>query len=158
MDDIQEAKKLLAQARKEHLKVIRQLDLDRAIEFFDARVREHARPSEASSFDNLAKTTQRAIDNNSGDFEAHLDELRGKNFMIVWRQDWFVIDRFKWLSEDTFLFSDANEHTQICELGRQALQTGDIDKLRQVVAHLDSIRVGTAGEDDMIARSNILVG
>lgn len=158
MDDIQEAKKLLAQARKEHLKVIRQLELDRAIEFFDTRIREHARPSETSSFDNLAKTAQRSIDNNSGDFESHLDELRGKAFMILWRQDWFVIDRFKWLSEDAFLFPDAAEHAQLCEVGRQALQAGDIDKLRQVVGHMDSTRVGTAGEDDMIANSNILVG
>lgn len=158
MDDIQEAKKLLAQARREHLKVIRQLELNRAVEFFDTRIREHARPSETSSFDNLAKTAQRSIENNSGDFESHLDELRGKSFMILWRQDWFVIDRFKWLSEDSFLFPDASEHAQLCEVGRQALQAGDIDKLRQVVTHMDSTRVGTAGEDDMIASSNILVG
>ena len=158
MDDIQEAKKLLAQARKENLKIIRQLELDKAVEFFDERIRQLARPAESSAFDNLAKTAQRAIDNNSGDFESHLDELRGKNFMILWRQDWFVIDRFKWLSEDAFLFPDAIEHAEFCKLGRQALQANDIDKLRQVVAHLDSIRVGTAGEDDMVAGSNILVG
>jgi molecular chaperone DnaK len=158
MDDIQEAKKLLAQARKENLKVIRQLELDKTVAFFDARIRQYARPAEASAFDNLAKTAQRAIDNNSGDFESHLDELRGKNFMILWRQDWFVIDRFKWLSEDAFLFPDANEHAETCKIGRQALQANDIEKLRQVVAHLDSIRVGTAGEDDMVAGSNILVG
>ena len=157
MDDIQEAKKLLAQARKEHLKIIRQLELDKAVELFDAHVRQFAKPAEASSFDNLAKTAQRAIDNNSGDFESHLDEIRGKNFMILWRQDWFVIDRFKWLAEDAFLFPDANEHAQLCKIGRQALAANDIDKLRQVVAHLDSTRVGTAGEDDMIAGSNILV-
>lgn len=158
MDDIQEAKKLIAQARKEHQKVIRQMDLDKTVGFFDSRIREHARPAEAGAFDNLAKTAQRAIDNNSGDFESHLDELRGRNFMILWRQDWFVIDRFKWLSEDAFLFPDANEHAELCKIGRQALQANDIDKLRQVVAHLDSTRVGTAGEDDMVADSNILVG
>jgi len=158
MDDIQEAKKLIAQARKEHQKVIRQMELDKTVDFFDSRIREHARPAEAGAFDNLAKTAQRAIDNNSGDFESHLDELRGKNFMILWRQDWFVIDRFKWLSEDAFLFPDANEHAELCKIGRQALQANDIDKLRQVVAHLDSTRVGTAGEDDMVAGSNILVG
>lgn len=158
MDNIQEAKKLLAQARKGNLKVIRQLELDKAVEFFDARIRQHARPAEASAFDNLAKTAQRTIDNNSGDFESHLDELRGKNFLILWRQDWFVIDRFKWLSEDAFLFPDANEHAELCKAGRQALQANDIDKLRQVVLHLDATRVGTAGEDDMVAGSNILVG
>ena len=158
MGDIQEAKKLLAQARKGNIKVIRQLDLDKTVEFFDASIRQYAKPAEAGAFDNLAKTAQRAIGNNSGDFESHLDELRGKNFIILWRQDWFVIDRFKWLSEDAFLFPDANEHAELCKLGRQALAANDIDKLRQVVAHLDSTRVGSAGEDDMVAGSNILVG
>jgi molecular chaperone DnaK len=35
MDNVQEAKRLLALARKEHLKDIRQLELDKAVEFFD---------------------------------------------------------------------------------------------------------------------------
>jgi molecular chaperone DnaK len=147
----------MALARKGHLKVIRQLELDKTVGFFESSVRKYARPAESSSFDNLAKTAQRAIENNSGDFESHLDELRGKNFWILWRQDWFVIDRFKWLSEDTYLFPDAGEHVQVCSLGKQALQANDIDKLREVVYHLDSIRISSAGADDMLANSNILV-
>jgi molecular chaperone DnaK len=69
MDNVLEAKRLLALARKEHLKEIRQLELDKAIEFFDKVVRKHARPSEERAFDNLAKTAQRVIGNNSGEFE-----------------------------------------------------------------------------------------
>jgi molecular chaperone DnaK len=156
MDNVQEAKRLLARARKEHLKDIRQLELDKAVEFFDKAVREHARPTEANAFDNLAKTAQRAIDNNSGDFESHLDDLRGKNFVILWRQDWFVIDRFKWLAQDTYLFPDAREHAQLVATGAEALKANDIDKLRAVVAHLDSVRIGSAGDDEMMAGANIV--
>jgi molecular chaperone DnaK len=156
MDHVQEAKRLLALTRKEHLKDIRQLELDKAVEFFDKVVRQHARPTEATSFDNLVKTAQRAIDNNSGDFESHLDDLRSRNFMILWRQDWFVIERFKWLAEDTYLFPDAREHAQLVAAGAEALKANDIDKLRAVVAHLDSIRIGSAGEDDMLAGANIV--
>ncbi len=156
MDHVQEAKRLLAMTRKEHLKDIRQLELDKAVDFFDRVVRQHARPTEASSFDSLAKTAQRAIDNNSNDFESHLDELRGRNFMILWRQDWFVIERFKWLAQDSYLFPDAREHAQIVAVGAEALKANDIEKLRSVVAHLDSIRIGSAGEDDMMAGANIV--
>ena len=156
MDHVQEAKRLLALTRKEHLKDIRQLELHKAVDFFDKVVRQHARPTEASSFDNLVKTAQRAIDNNSGDFESHLDDLRGRNFIILWRQDWFVIERFKWLVEDTYLFPDAREHTQLVAAGAEALKANDIDKLRAVVDHLDSIRIGSAGEDDMLAGANIV--
>ena len=156
MDDVQEAKRLLALTRKEHLKDIRQLELDKAVEFFDKAVREHARPTEASAFDNLAKTAQRSIDNKSGDFESHLDELRGKNFVILWRQDWFVIDRFKWLAQDTYLFPDAREHAELVATGAEVLKANDIDKLRLVVAHFDSVRIGSAGEDEMMAGANIV--
>ena len=156
MDNVQEAKRLLALTRKEHLKEIRQLELDKAVAFFERAVRTHARPTESSAFDNLVKTAQRSIDNNSGDFESHLDDLRGKNFMILWRQDWFVIDRFKWLSEDAYLFPDEREHAQLVAAGTEALKANDIDKLRVVVAHLDSVRIGSAGDDEMMAGANIV--
>lgn len=156
MDNVQEAKRLLALTRKEHLKDIRQLELDRTVGFFEKAVRQHARPTETSSFDSLVKTAQRAIDNNSNDFESHLDDLRGRNFMILWRQDWFVIDRFKWLAQDTYLFADLHEHAHWVAVGTEALKGNDIDKLRAVVANLDSIRIGSAGEDDMMAGANIV--
>jgi molecular chaperone DnaK len=156
MDNVQEAKRLLALARKSHLKEIRQLELDKAQEFFDKHVREHARVTEASAFDNLAKTAQRAIDNNSGDFESHLDDLRSKNFMILWRQDWFVIDRFKWLAGDSYLFPDAREHARLVNAGAETLKANDIDKLRAIVAQLDSLRIGSGGDDEMMASSNIV--
>src|ERR1700741_4568107 len=65
----------------------------------------------------LVVTARRAIENNSPDFEAHLDELRGKNFMILWRQDWFVIDRLKWLSESPHHFPNAREHAALVATG-----------------------------------------
>lgn len=156
MDNVQEAKRLLALTRKEHLKDIRQLELDKTVAFFDKVVRQHARPTEASSFDNLVKTAQRALESNSSDFESHLDDLRGRNFMILWRQDWFVIERFKWLVQDTHLFPDAREHAQLVAVGSEALKADDIDKLRGVVVNLDSIRVGSSGDDDMMAGANIV--
>ena len=156
MDNVQEAKRLLALTRKEHLKDIRQLELDRAVDFFENTVRQHARPTEASSFDNLVKTAQRALENNSSDFESHLDDLRGRNFMILWRQDWFVIDHFKRLAQASYLFSDAREHAQLVAVGTEAIKANDIDKLRAVVGQLISIQVGSAGDDDMMAGSNIV--
>lgn len=158
LDDVQEAKRLLAQARKENLKDIRQLELDRTIELFDGHVRQHARPSEESAFDNLSKTAQRAIDKNASDFEAHLDELRGKNFMILWRQDWFVIDRFKRLSQNSYLFPDARHHAELVAVGIEAVNANDIDRLRQVVMQLDGLRIASAGDDDVVAGANIILG
>ncbi len=156
MDNIQEAKRLLALARKGNLPEIRQMDLDKTVDYFNKHIREYARPTEASAFDNLTKTAQRAISNNGGDFESHLEDLRGKNFMILWRQDWFVIDRFKWLAESYYLFPDIHEHSELTALGTEALKSNDIEKLRTVVRHLDSVRIGSADADEMMAGANII--
>jgi molecular chaperone DnaK len=156
MDSVQEAKRLLGLARKDHLKEIRQIELDRLIDSFDEMVRKHARSSEESSFDNLVRTAQRAIDNNSNDFETHLDELRGRGFAILWRQDWFVIDRFKRRAEEAYMYPDAREHAQLVAMGSEALKANNIDKLREVVAHLDSVRYRSADEDEMTATANIV--
>lgn len=156
MDYVQEAKRLLALTRKSHLKVIRQLELDKTVNFFDTLVREHARPTETSTFDNLTKTAQRAIDSNGPEFEGHLDDLRGRNFMILWRQDWFVIDRFKRLATDSHLFPNANEHALLVKAGANALKVNDIDELRAAVVQLDSLRVGSGDDDEMMVDVNIV--
>lgn len=158
MDNVQDAKKLLAQTRKDHLKSIRQLELDKVIALFDEVVREHARGSEESSFDNLARTAQNDINNNGRDFESHLDELRSKSYLILWRQDWFVINRFKSLSEHSYLFSNSEEHSSLVTAGNEALRANDLDKLRQVVYQMDMIRVGSSNEDEMFSSANIVRG
>lgn len=156
LENVQEARQLLAAARKANLKPIRQVELDRTRAFFNETVRQHARQSEELSFDNLVRTAQRAIDDDSPDFEAHLDELRGKTFMVLWRQDWFVTDRFKRLAASTFLFPDPREHLPLVSAGNEALRAGDMDKLRAIVAQLDSIRIGTSADDDVGTAANIV--
>ena len=158
MEKVFEARRLLAQVRKEHLKEIRQIDLDGVVSFFDKHVRQHSRPSEASAFDNLAKTAQRSIDRNDADFEHHLDELRGKNFDVLWRQDWFVVERFKGLVNSPHLFTDKNRFEELAKIGMQLMRSDEIEKLRNVLAQLYSIKIGTGSENDMLTIANIIRG
>lgn len=158
MEKVLEARKLLAQVRKEHLKEIRQIDLDGVVSFFDEHVRQHARPSEASAFDNLAKTSQRSIDRNDKDFEHHLDELKGKNYEILWRQDWFVVERFKWMISSPHLFADKHRFEELTQIGTQLMRSDDIEKLRAVVAQLSMIQIGGGPDNEMFDVANIVRG
>lgn len=158
MDDVLEAKKHIAEVRKRHLKDIRQLDLDNCMGFFNSQLLEFARDTEIKSFQNLARTAQRAIDTNSPDFEIHLDELKGRNWQILWRQDWFVVDRFKSLSEEVHLFPDRHSHAVLVQAGNEALKADDMDRLRQIVGELFLTRMGGAGDDDMAMTVNIVRG
>ena len=157
MADIQEAKKLLALARKSNLKVIRQMDLDSCVNFFNETVRKHARPIESSSFDKLVVTARSCIDNNKNDFENHIRDLRGRNWEILFRQDWFVIDRFNWMIQSPHLFLDAAEFAELSRLGKQALAAGDIDKLRPIMNHMDNVRIRMGGDDRILSGANILM-
>jgi molecular chaperone DnaK len=156
MDGVLDAKKILAQVRKEHLREIRQLDLDRCTTFFRDEVKQFASPPEASAFDNLARTAQRSIDENRPDFESHLDQLKGKLFHVMWQQDWFVVDRFKHLSERAFLFPDQTQHSRLVAGGAAALKADDIRALRGIVFELDNARISGGGDDDPFSGVNIV--
>lgn len=158
MDHLQDAKRLLAKIRTDHLKEMRQMELDAVVEHFKNAGRDYARPSEVSTFDNLTITAQRSIDTGTGDFEGHLSELWGNAFKILWRQDWFVIDRFKWLVANEHRFPDISEHHRLITAGMEFLNANDMDKLRYVVGELDSIRFGGGDEQDLVASSNIVRG
>ena len=158
MENVYEARRLLAQVKKEHNKVIRQVDLDSVVDFFNEHVRGHSRNSEAIAFDNLVKTAQRSIDRNDRDFEYHLDELKGKNFEILWRQDWFVVERFKWMAGSPHLFADKRRFQELVEIGKQLMRTDDIAKLRDVISQLSLIRIDSSSGNDMFDVANIIKG
>lgn len=156
MEDVLEARKILAQVRKEHLKEIRQGELDGVSDLFNEHVRQFARPSEETAFDNLVRTAKRSVEQNNKDFESHLGELRGKIFEILWRQEWFVVDKFKWMSSSPHHFSDAKRFEELVGMGRGYMQSGDIESLRQVVAQLAQIQIDSGSDVDMLDVANIV--
>lgn len=158
MERVLEARRLIAQVRSENLKEIRQLDLDGVIAFFDKHIREYARPSEATTFDNLARTAQREIDRNGKGFENHLEELRGKNFEILWRQDWFVVEKFKNMAAASHNFSDQQQFKELIATGMQFLEADEIDRLRQVVHQLWMIQINSGSDTEMLDMANIIRG
>lgn len=158
MENVYQARKILAQVRLDHLQEIRQLDLDHVSGFFDEYLREFAKPSEEKAFDNLVRTAQRAIDKNLKEFEHHLNELKGKNWEVLWRQDWFVIEQFKQMSGSSHMFTDKAKFAELVSIGTQLLKDGDIDKLRVVTAQLSYIRIWSWSEEEIFDMANIVRG
>jgi len=158
MDSLQEAKKILAEIRRSNLKSIRQMDLDSCKKFFDDVVRKHAKPSETTSFDNLINTCQNNIDSNAAEFENNLLSLRYRNWDILERQDWFIIDTFKRYSEEPWKFTNQNVHAGLVEKGNEAIKADDIAGLRDIVNHLSSIKISSTDDDGMLSTSNIRLG
>lgn len=158
MEGVMEARRLLAQVRQENLKAIRQMELDRVIGFFNEHIRQFARPSEENSFDNLVRTSQRAIDRNDRSFESHLNELNGKSLQILSRQDWFVVKHFKSVLSSPHNFSDPTRFKELSAMGMVALQNDDIDGLRQIMRDLLQIQIYVGTDTDMLDITNIIRG
>jgi len=156
MDRVQDAKKLIAKIREANLKTIRQIELENVVEFFDDQVRQHAKPSEETQFDNAVRSARRAIETNDSSFENYLDDLRGKNWDILWRQDSFVVHRFQWLAKSPHLFPDQAQFRQFVAMGQKAAEDDDMQKLRDVVALMGAVRIHLGGDDGMSEDANII--
>lgn len=158
MDRLNEVKRLLAVVRKRNLGQTRQIDLDSCTEIFDEHCREHAKASEETQFDNAARAAANVIESRESAFETQLDRMRGINFDVLWRQDWFVVQRFKRLAQSPHQFQNKGEHSTLVAQGLQAIQKDDMDALRSVTWGLMARSVTTGGEDSMTLDVNIVRG
>lgn len=157
MDRVLEAKRLISKIREVNLKAIRQMELEGVVDFFDEYVRQHAKPSEETQFDNAVRSAKRAIELNDSSFENYLDDLRGKNWDILWRQDSFVVAKFQSLAKSPHLFHDQAQFRQLVAVGQRAAQDDDMQKLRDVVSMMGAIRIHLGGDDGMSEGANIIM-
>ena len=157
-NELLEAKKLISKTRHENLKVIRQMDLDSCVQFFDDVVRQWAKPAEEHSFDSLVRTAQRAIDRNDSNFDNILDNLKTKNTVILLRQDWFIVDWYRRLTSSTSNYLDQARFRKLKRMGEQALSNDDVDQLRAILFELLSIRIYPNSGEGMFDTANIVKG
>lgn len=158
MDDIQEAKKILANTRKDHLKEIRQIEFDNITQFYENELLEYTNSAEKNKFENLKRSAKRAINNNSNDFDLYLNEMQQLNFEILWNQDWFVIEKFKYLVSNPYLFSNKNEFQELANMGEKSIREDDINRLRQITGQMYDIKISFSSQDDIFVASNIIRG
>lgn len=156
METILAAKRQLGQVKKKNLKVIRQQELDDFIGYYNNYVRQEAKQKENEAVENMIKLAQRSINRNDKDFEKQLSELRSYNFGILWRQEWYVIDFFKYYVSRPQDFIDRSKFEVLKDRGFQAVQKGDINLLRQIISELWHIRKSTVSEEDIAEKVNIL--
>ena len=134
------------------------MELDRYVEFFDEVVRQYARPTEERSFDNLARSAQKAIENSDNNFDNLLDSMKTKNTLILLRQDWFVVDWYKRAIANPNNYIDVQKYNELRQLGNAALENDDIDQLRQILLELLSIQIHGGSGDGMFDNVNIVKG
>ncbi|RZT98268.1 molecular chaperone DnaK [Advenella incenata] len=158
MEKILAARILLDEVRMEHLSEIQQIDLNGIVVLFDEHVRQHAQQSEEATFDSQVRLVQKSIGEKNDDFERQLDRLKKMSFEILWRQDWFVVARFKWLISAPHRFSNQQRFNELVQMGMKFVREDDIKCLREVLAQLSTIQIGGGAEQAMTDVTNIITG
>lgn len=157
-NELLDAKKLINETRQSNLKIIRQMDLDSCVEFFDEIVRQFARPAEEQSFDSLTRTAQRAIEHGDSAFDNILDNMKTKNTIILLRQDWFIVDWYQRAIANPNNYLDIRRFNELRTQGNNALAMDDIDSLREILFELLSIQINTDSGEGMFDNVNIVKG
>ena len=104
------------------------------------------------------RTAQRSIDRNQADFDSQLSELKGKIFMIMWRQDWFVIERFNRLVQNPNQFSTPTRFEELRRSGLLKIRDDQIDALRRIVVELWEIQIVQTNGENMFDEVNVIKG
>lgn len=157
-NDLLEARKLIAQLRRDHQRQLRQMDLDGAAAHFDEKVRQYAQEYEREDYQNLMRTAQLAIARGSADFEDILSELRRKSFSILWKQDWYVIELFKRLTGSPSGYTDLARYEELKRSGDELIRNDWIGKLRGVVNALSELRAAAVNTEEMMEEVNVVRG
>ena len=157
-DELLEAKRLVARTRQEHLASIRRIELELCLDYFNSTVRSYANSDEIASYERFAQSAQRSIDRGDGDCENQLLELKGRNFNVLWRQEWFVERWFKDITAVPGDFSDPVRFERLKSAGDSCLENGETDRLRGIVSELTGIRISDNTGEDMFDDANIIHG
>ena len=158
MENIYEARKILASVRKDNLKEIRKRDLDKKIHFFNEYLREIARPSEVSSFDNLVTSAKRSLKRNDKDFDSLIDDISSKTYEILYRQDWYIKSVFENFVSNPHRFTDRAKFDELVELGNTYIESEDIESLKSIVGQLWQIQIVSVSDDRFDNITNIIRG
>lgn len=150
-----EARRVLAQVRRDHMEAFRQTELDRELGWF-ADLREHAKTAELTSYDNLTRSARRALPQKTGEFDQLISEMRRIRSAVLWRQDWWVVSFFETLRDQAHRFDDPVLFRRLVHTGTEALKRDDMERLREVVSALWSKRLAVDPGDEPAEAVNIL--
>ena len=118
---IKQAEELIEVVSRINRKQISQITLTKELTFFDMYCRQHARASEETEFDKLVETAQLTIENNDHDFNKHLNELKARIFEVLWRQPFFIIERFKNIRKTASVYASDSQINALIHKGEQLL-------------------------------------
>ena len=145
----------MAILRREHLREIRLLDLEKEVRRFDVQ-KKHATPSEIAAFANLEEAARSAIERDSADFDTLLEEMSGRTSAVLWRQDDVVKLNFIAQIARPDQFTDRAAFDRLRAEGLAYMENNNYDGLRRTLSGLLRIRIPSQRSEGMFDDVNIV--
>lgn len=159
-DNIIKAKMLLDKVRNDNLVMIRQKELDKAVEYYENEIKGYASSAEDEEINSMFGNAERLIDRHDRSFEAILQEVHGKSLHILFGNSIeFVAAWFKYLCSHPYEFADKDKYNALVKEGMDVISNNELARLRDIVIRMlgemrgDSVSVG-----DMSIVANIMKG
>ena len=141
----------IAKIGKKHRGALLQRRLGKMTAVFNRIARAHAEKTESARFDNHAGKVQAIIDaaeaEGYDDADLHLSEMRDLFFVIAWRDGDYVRTWFKRLSNESYLFPDANEFHELVKEGEALGASTDTEAMRELVKRMLAARIALGASD-----------
>lgn len=135
-ESIYEAKRLLYEVRKENVLQVRKADITGLKEFYEEAIQRYATEAEDRDIQSTFRRAQTSIQRRDSSFDGYLDEVRKKCYSILWRQDWFIIDRFKDEVKHANDYIDNGRFNQLATKGENAIDNNQISELRSILGEI----------------------
>lgn len=135
-ESIYEAKRLLYEVRKENVLQVRKADITGLKEFYEEAIQRYATEAEDRDIQSTFRRAQTSIQRRDSSFDGYLDEVRKKCYSILWRQDWFIIDRFKDEVKHANDYIDIGRFNQLATKGENAIDNNQISELRSILGEI----------------------
>ena len=154
-----ECRKAVAYIRKDHLREMRKMELDRMCNLFEA-VRYYASPAGQASFDNLKESAEIAIRTGSADFETLLKEMNHTVAQAQWNNDNIVELHYDHLVSRPGDFEDKAAFEDLRRQGAECIRKKDYHGLRVAVNKLYGIQTEKrpqVNSEMMLEEVNVIV-
>lgn len=139
-NDLLEARRIADKYRRENVKLIREMQVEKKRNHYEQDIAEYATTAEKQQIENYFRLAKQSLEQDGKYLEDILSDL-GKMFInILWRQDWYVIRYFRILVISDGTYTDSERYYELIERGNKFLEDGNIEALRGIVISILNLR------------------
>ncbi len=159
-DNLIKAKILLDQIRTDNLQNIREKEWKDVKAWYEEDVKEFCDEIQKQDMENMLANLRQLISRKTKDFEALLEEIRGKGYwgVLFRNSEKFVGGVFLAFRSHPYIFKDRAVYQQLVQAGEAAVEKGNLRDLQAVVLQMFEERKESVDMSDMAAVANIMRG